>query len=176
MTTWGLVTYHNITVFKLKIWLKKLYLVIRVCIKNRVKNDRKLFEISALLSCKRGNSSENGLGKFKIYVILNFLIHKIKEREFQNFFLWFSTLIFYISRLLIFHFLSYTMYSIKNRNVKIPSATPKNYLLLFPTYLHRKFCKVFWPPWLQHIAWFWQFCPHFKIAPFFKGVELHEVL
>ena len=49
------------------------------------------FEIPALLSCKRGKSAKNEAGKFKIYVILNFpaldfLIHKIKEREFQNYF------------------------------------------------------------------------------------------
>ena len=40
--------------------------------KNRVENDGKLFEIRALLSCKRGNATENGAKKFKIYVILNF--------------------------------------------------------------------------------------------------------
>ena len=57
--------------------------------KNRVKNDRKCFEIPALLSCKRGNLAENGSGKFKIYIILNlptldFHIRKIKEQEFQK--------------------------------------------------------------------------------------------
>ena len=50
--------------------------------KDRVEND-------ILLTCKQGNSAENGAGKFKIYVILNFsaldfLVHKIKEKEFQK--------------------------------------------------------------------------------------------
>ena len=45
---------------------------LEVMYKNRVENDGKLFEIPALLSCKRGNATENGAKKFKIYVILNF--------------------------------------------------------------------------------------------------------
>ena len=40
--------------------------------KDRVENDRKTFEIPALLSCERGNSAENRVGKFKKYVIFNF--------------------------------------------------------------------------------------------------------
>ena len=41
--------------------------------KNKVENDRNIFEIPALLSCERGNSAENGAGKIQnIYVILNF--------------------------------------------------------------------------------------------------------
>ena len=35
--------------------------------KNRVENDRIVFEIPALLSCECGNPAENGMGKFKIY-------------------------------------------------------------------------------------------------------------
>ena len=35
--------------------------------KNRVENDRNIFESSALLSCERGNPAENRVGKFKIY-------------------------------------------------------------------------------------------------------------
>ena len=51
--------------------------------------DRKTFEIPTLLSCERGNSAENGADKFKIYVFLNFpaldfLIHKVKEWEFNG--------------------------------------------------------------------------------------------
>ena len=37
--------------------------------KNRVENDRKMFEIPTLLSCKRGNSAENEAGKFKEYML-----------------------------------------------------------------------------------------------------------
>ena len=65
-----------------------LYQGMYVCIKNRVENDRKFFEI--LLSCERGNSAEKGVGKIKkIYAILNFsaldfLVRKIKEQEFQK--------------------------------------------------------------------------------------------
>ena len=33
--------------------------------KNRVENYRHYFEIPSLLSCERGNSAENGVGKFK---------------------------------------------------------------------------------------------------------------
>ena len=55
----------------------------RVCIKKRVGNDIK---IPALLSCEGGTSAENGAGKFKRHVILNFpaldfLVRKIKDRE-----------------------------------------------------------------------------------------------
>ena len=60
--------------------------------KNRVENDIKQFEIPTLLSCERGNSAENRVGKFKIYtnVILNFptmdfLVRNIKGQEFQKF-------------------------------------------------------------------------------------------
>ena len=61
----------------------------QVMYKNRVENDIKFFEIPALLSCEWGNSAENGAGKFKIYVFLyfptlDFLVRKIKEREFQK--------------------------------------------------------------------------------------------
>ena len=39
-----------------------------VMYKNRVENNRKFFwNFRTLLSCKRGNSAENGAGKFKIY-------------------------------------------------------------------------------------------------------------
>ena len=55
--------------------------------KDRVEYDRNFFEIPTLLSCERQNS----VGKFKIYVItyfefppLDFLVHKIKEGEFQK--------------------------------------------------------------------------------------------
>ena len=59
--------------------------------KNRVNNDKIFFEISALLSCEYGNSDQ---GKFKItyifwifplHFLLDFLVHKIKEREFEIF-------------------------------------------------------------------------------------------
>ena len=36
--------------------------------KNRVKNDRKYFEIPTLSSCERGNPAENGAGKIKSYI------------------------------------------------------------------------------------------------------------
>ena len=57
--------------------------------KNRIEDDRKILEITSLLSCKRGNSAESGAVKFKLYVILNFpaldfLVSKIKEWEFQK--------------------------------------------------------------------------------------------
>ena len=55
----------------------------------RVESDKKNIEIPTLLSCDWGNSAENGAGKFKLYVILNFssldfLVCKIKEQEFQK--------------------------------------------------------------------------------------------
>ena len=72
------------------------YMINEGMYKNRVGNDRKIFEIPALLSCERGNLAENRPGKFKIYtmyvnVILNFptmvfLFNKKKEPEFQIFF------------------------------------------------------------------------------------------
>ena len=40
--------------------------------KNRVENDRKNFEIPTLLFCKRGNSVENGVGKFKMVCYFEF--------------------------------------------------------------------------------------------------------
>ena len=66
-----------------------LYPAIQGMDKNRVESDRKFFKIPALLSCERGNSAENGMGIFKIYVIFNFLaldflVYKIKEWEFQR--------------------------------------------------------------------------------------------
>ena len=60
--------------------------------KHRVENDINFFEITVLLSCEQGNSAENRAGEIQnIYVILNFpaldfLIRKIKEREFQKIF------------------------------------------------------------------------------------------
>ena len=36
---------------------------------NRVENDRIFFEIPALLSCGQGNPAENGVGKFKKYML-----------------------------------------------------------------------------------------------------------
>ena len=69
-----------------------------ICIKNRVRNGRKIFEIPALLSIPNPNE-ELQSGKFKkVYIVstmnfdffffpifsaLDFLISKIKEREFQ---------------------------------------------------------------------------------------------
>ena len=74
---------------------------------NRVEKDKKIFEIPALLSCKRENSAENGVGKFKIctYVILNFhtqdfLARNMKEWEFQKNILSFFTLFLYIPGLI----------------------------------------------------------------------------
>ena len=37
--------------------------------KNRVENNRKILKIIALLYWERGNSAENGAGKFKIYML-----------------------------------------------------------------------------------------------------------
>ena len=60
--------------------------------KNRVNYDRIFFEIPALLSCEQGNLAEIGAEKFKIYTCysefptLDFLIRKIKEREFRKVF------------------------------------------------------------------------------------------
>ena len=55
---------------------------------NRVKNDRKIFEIPAFLSSERGKNPERENSKI-IYIILNFptmdfLVRKIKEREFSK--------------------------------------------------------------------------------------------
>ena len=59
--------------------------------KDRAENNGFFFEIPALLSYKRGNSAENGVGKFKIYIYISlnfpfllFRVCKIKEREFQK--------------------------------------------------------------------------------------------
>ena len=59
--------------------------------KNRVENDRNCFGIPTILSCKQGNSAENRAGKLKKYLYvrldfpaLDFLVRKIKEREFQK--------------------------------------------------------------------------------------------
>ena len=54
-----------------------------------VENNIIFLEIPVILSCERGNSAENGMGKLKKYMLFwiftqDFLIHKIKEQEFQK--------------------------------------------------------------------------------------------
>ena len=71
--------------------------------KNRVENDRNIFEIPAPLFCQRGNSAEYEAGKFKIYTYvlltfsaLDFLNRKIKVRKFEKKILSFFILFLYI--------------------------------------------------------------------------------
>ena len=58
--------------------------------KIRINNDRNIFEISALLSSRPMRKSRAGKFKiiyifliFPLYIALDFLVRKIKEREFQ---------------------------------------------------------------------------------------------
>ena len=62
--------------------------------KNRVENYRNYFEIPSLLSCERGNSAENGVGKFKTRS--EFPRSQDKRAGISNFFLSFFTLFLYI--------------------------------------------------------------------------------
>ena len=73
--------------FIVKIFLYRKY---QGLYKIRVKNDRKIFEIPT----QRGNSAENGAGKFKIYtyVILNYILNFPASKNFPSFF----TLFLYI--------------------------------------------------------------------------------
>ena len=66
--------------------------------KNRVENNRKILKIIALLYWERGNSAENGAGKFKInmYFYAEFPRSQDKSAGSSKSFLLFSTLFLYI--------------------------------------------------------------------------------
>ena len=67
---WGCILRSSYSIKKFKRKQKHCKLQLGYVYKNRVENNKFFFfEIHALLSCERGNSAENGAGKFKICML-----------------------------------------------------------------------------------------------------------